>query len=150
MNTNASNLNAMSWPQTHLPDQQGNTTTSSPLDPNESPFSQTSAQSASIPESWQVPLTADWEYGDNLWSGLFPTEAIAAAGVGQEIPMPILSAESYLNQGPSQNDLHTATNNPELPFGTDNIDYAQMYSSSAAQGSNPDPDNWPQGFLGLF
>lgn len=151
MNPNASNLNAMPWPQTqtHLPDQQGNTTNSSPLDPNQSPFSQTSAQSASIPESWQIPLTANWEYGDNLWSGLFPTEAIAAAGTGQEMPMPILDAESFLNQGPSQNDLHTATINPELPFGTDSMDYSQM-PSAATQGSNQDPDHWPQGFLGLF
>lgn len=63
--------------------------------------------------------------------------------------MPILDAESFLNQGPSQNDLHTATINPELPFGTDSMDYSQM-PSAATQGSNQDPDHWPQGFLGLF
>lgn len=148
---NAPNLNAMPWPQTqtHLPDQQGNTTNSSPLDPNQSPFSQTTPQSASIPESWQIPLTANWEYGDSLWSGLFPTEAIAAAGQGQEIPMPILDAESFLSQDLSQNDLQTSTMNPELPFGTDSMDYTQM-PSSARQGPNQEPEYWPQGFLGLF
>lgn len=147
-NNVSTNLNGMPWFQSQLPDQ-GNTTNSSPLDQNQSPFSQTSAKSSTIPESWQVPLTADWEYGDNLWSGLFPTEAIAAAGTAQEVPMPILSAESFLNQPQFQtNDVQSAMN-PELPFGTDSMDYAQQ--PSATQGlPNQDSDFWPQGFLGLF
>lgn len=56
----------------------------------------TRADPTTIPDSWQVPLTADWSYGDNLWSGLFPTEAIAASAQAQEISFPILSAESFL------------------------------------------------------
>ncbi|KAJ5103255.1 hypothetical protein N7532_003784 [Penicillium argentinense] len=126
------------------------TTLSSPQDQHQSPFSASSTNSTQIPESWQVPLTADWSYGDNLWSGLFPTEALVASGTVQDpgLPMPILSAESFLNA--DQANMSQSTGNPDITFGTDNMDYGFAPSTTQDQNPNQEGDLWPNGFLGLF
>ncbi|KAJ5888294.1 hypothetical protein N7495_008335 [Penicillium taxi] len=111
-----------------------------------------------IPESWQVPLTADWQYGDNLWSGLFPTESIATSANGQDISLPILSAESYLHpthtaQHPiginSGNIAHDPT---QLMFGTDTTTFnsAAATAQEQTQVQNQEEFLWANGMLGLF
>lgn len=144
------------------------TTTTSPLDlettNSQSPYSQTSSTNTAphtttttntntIPDSWQVPLTADWSYGDNLWAGLFPTETIAASAQAQHISLPILSAESFLTIPPGE-DGASGSNETELGYGgTSGYDFA---SGTSAQGMNSwDGEQggeslWPNGVLGLF
>lgn len=144
--------------QTH----QKPTNTSFPVDQNnpqsQSPFSQTShntrTPTTTIPDSWQVPLTASWSYGDNLWAGLFPTEAIAASAQEQHLSFPILSAEAFLTIPP---DADNTSTEPELTYAGGQGPSMAGYDFSAgagAQGSSRDADQgeslWPNGVLGLF
>lgn len=141
-------------PSWHLP-QNHSATTPSPLDNMQTPFSQNSSTATGtgnmIPDSWQVPLTADWEFGDNLWAGLFPTEAIAASAQGQEMSLPILSAESFLDV-PSGAETSTDPE-PGPGYGAENTGY-NFASGPAAQEQNQDSTqadlSWPNGVLGLF
>lgn len=107
-----------------------------------------------IPSSWQVPLTADWEFGDNPWAGLFPSEAIAASAHAPQMSFPILSAESFLTV-PQETEYGGSNAGPGLAFGSDttmpynNFSAAGVTQDSPAQGEG-DQLYWPNGFLGLF
>lgn len=145
--------------QPHIQD----TNTSAPHNPDNthshSPYSQTSSTINTIPDSWQVPLTADWTYGDNLWAGLFPTETIAASAQAQDISLPILSAESFLTVPPgidNTSNSNSHSNEPELGYGgTGGYTFSAGTGMSSVQGTSRDGDqagesHWPNGFLGLF
>ena len=87
--------------------------TPSPLDSNHSSSSQYHVSTGAndmIPESWQIPLTADWQFGDDLWAGLLPLETGADPGQSQESALPIHSATSFLNglpdSGAPDDDIH--------------------------------------------
>ncbi|KAJ5709345.1 hypothetical protein N7493_010679 [Penicillium malachiteum] len=107
-NLNGPSLNAMTdfatYPSWQLSEDQ--TRTSSPHDNIQSPYSATSSGAGNpmFPDSWQVPLTADWQYGDELWAGLFRGDNI------QSSSMPILNAESFLN-GPYPSQQEPGLNN---------------------------------------
>lgn len=120
-------------------------TTTSPLENTQSPYSATSSNgpgpgaATMFPDSWQVPLTADWQFGDDLWAGLFRTETGSFAP--QNTSMPILNAESFLN-GPnvpgseSQNiPMNGNTGNSYLGYGTQTMGYNFM-PTAPAQGQD--------------
>ncbi|KAJ5735388.1 uncharacterized protein N7483_000513 [Penicillium malachiteum] len=120
------NLNTMSdyastgttFPSWQL--REDHTQTSSPHDNIQSPFSATSsgAGNTMFPDSWQVPLTADWQFGDELaWAGLFRGENLQAP------LMPILNAESFLN-GPFASQPESGLDNETAqPGGNDGNGY---------------------------
>lgn len=104
-----------------------------------------------IPDSWQVPLTADWEFGDNFWAGLFPAEAIAASAQAQEMSFPILSAESFLTVPPGTESTSTESIPEDMEYefsssGT-NTATAQDVGQDTGQAGE---SLWPNGVLGLF
>ncbi|EPS30250.1 hypothetical protein PDE_05201 [Penicillium oxalicum 114-2] len=76
-----------------------NTTNSPTVDNQQSPLSSNSGTpgTAMFPASWEVPLTADWQFGDDFWSGLFPNETVAASAQTGGGDIPILSAESFFD-----------------------------------------------------
>ena len=129
------------------------TTESSPLDSTQSPFSPTSttAGTTMFPASWQVPLTADWQFGDNIWSGLFPNESIAASAQAENIQLPILSAESFLDVPADVEPGSGATDSGYTGAG---MGYNSYMPPRSAQDQGPGQDMaetiWPNGFLGLF
>lgn len=149
--------NIPSWqiPQDHA----HNTTnpTTSPLDntqsDTQSPYSQPSSNNTNIPDSWQVPLTADWSYGDNLWAGLFPTESIAASAQAPDTSLPILSAESFLTIPPEADNNNTSTE-PELGYagGGTGYDFSAGTGAQGTAGREAEQGEslWPNGVLGLF
>ncbi|KAJ6136291.1 hypothetical protein N7512_001451 [Penicillium capsulatum] len=155
-------------PTWQLPqDQQYSTTQSSPLDTTQSPYSQSSSTGTNtmIPDSWQVPLTADWQFGDELWSGLFPSEAMAASAQTQPVSFPILSAESYLNYPGSAPDpsIPTTADSGGMGYTPQSMgyDYAPsmlqdpnlMHQNQTQPQSQPqaqNQDSWPEGFMSLF
>ncbi|KAJ5669074.1 hypothetical protein N7462_010144 [Penicillium macrosclerotiorum] len=130
--------------------QDARTHAASSLDNTQSPFSQNSGSTPTgtmFPDSWQVPLTADWHFGDNLWAGLIPSESIAASASQPNVSLPILNAESFL----------------EVPAGTGNDPQPSYppaeveYGNSFVPGPGPQDQSqdsaesiWPNGFLGLF
>ena len=133
--------------------------TASPLENIQSPQSQNSSTGTNtmIPESWQVPLTADWQYGDDLWSGLFPTDPAQAPNV----PMPILSAESFLG-APSNIEAtsHSAHNADPTGLGligtqvmgNNFLPNSQHQRQGQSQSQDPTQSAepvFPNGFLGL-
>ncbi|KAJ5212336.1 uncharacterized protein N7498_003982 [Penicillium cinerascens] len=151
LDLNGASASDMGLPSWQLA-QDHSATTSSPLDNVRSPYSQDSSTSTvtgnMIPESWQVPLTADWEFGDNLWSGLFPSESIAASARAPDMYFPILSAESFLSMPPgTEPDAEIERNFATAGAGN-------PYNFTAGQDPNQDPSqaesSWPNGFLGLF
>lgn len=151
LDLNGASASDMGLPSWQLA-QDHSATTSSPLDNIRSPYSQDSSTSTAtgnmIPESWQVPLTADWEFGDNLWSGLFPSESIAASAQAPDMYFPILSAESFLNMPPgTEPDAGIECNSATAGAGN-------PYNFTSGQDPNQDPSqaesSWPNGFLGLF
>lgn len=152
---NASDMGLPSWQlaQDHT---QPHTTNSSPMDNTQSPFSQSSTSTSSnmIPESWQVPLTADWEFGDNPWTGLFPTESIAASAQAPNIHFPILSAESFLDMPGTEHDVNmgynAATGGVENPYNFTAGPGTQDPNQGPYQGQSQAESTWPNGFLGLF
>lgn len=128
------------------------TTTTSPQ--SNTLYSNNSATSTStIPEFWQIPLTAEWELGNNMWAGLFPTVYDLAQQMNQSIPtpetassMPILSAESFLQGAPATNTSAGAG------FSAEDLGY---YNSFAPPSMSPSEAQaaeqaWPSGFLGLY
>ncbi|KAJ5174971.1 uncharacterized protein N7482_000848 [Penicillium canariense] len=122
---------------------------SSPLDNTQSPFSNNSTTPGAnmFPASWQVPLTADWQFGDNLWSGLFPNESITASSAqSQNIQFPILSADSFLNVPVD------AEQDPSSGFTGTDMGYNNYAPPRTAQEQGQDTAEaiWPNGFLGLF
>lgn len=130
------------------------TTESSPLDSTQSPFSTSSTTPGTtmFPASWQVPLTADWQFGDNIWSGLFPNESIAASAQAENIQLPILSAESFLNvPADVEADSGTMDNGYAGAAGMGYNSYIPP-PSVQEQGLGQDTAEtiWPNGFLGLF
>jgi hypothetical protein len=152
LDLNGANTGDMGIPSWQLA-QDHSATTSSPLN-TQSPYSQdstTSTATGMIPESWQVPLTADWEFGDNLWAGLFPAESIAASAQAPNMSFPILSADSFLNMPPGTE--HNADMAYNTATGAEN-----PYNYTPGQGTTQDPNqdpaqaesSWPNGFLGLF
>lgn len=125
----------------------------SPFSNAQSPFSQDSNNGQQtvpmIPESWQVPLTADWQFGDNPWAALFPN--VAASAYGEEISMPILSAESFL-QGPTIPEEEVVPGPGNLAFGSDTMAYTSAppnQGQAGAQDGQYDPGYLPNGYLGL-
>ncbi|OKP14788.1 Activator of stress genes 1 [Penicillium subrubescens] len=134
---------------------QAHTTESSPLDSTQSPFSTSSTTPGNtmFPASWQVPLTADWQFGDNVWSGLFPSEAIASSAQAENIQLPILSAESFLNV-PAEADPSTAETGYTGPGSGMNMGYNNYMPPRSGQDAGMAQDTaemiWPNGFLGLF
>lgn len=140
--------------------------TASPHGNTQSPYSQVSSNGAGtmIPESWQVPLTADWQFGENLWAGLFRTETLG--NPMQQTSMPILNAESFLN-GPLDPEAvnNNVGNDPTdfLSYGTQTMGYnfippePQDQGPGQGQYQNPnqaDPDlaqsGFSNGFIGMF
>jgi hypothetical protein len=111
--------------------QMGQTPSPLEMENMQSPFSHSSSAATTttgpaIPEFWQIPLTADWEFGSNLWAGLFPAEYDFREGpepaaelnqsphdpyfhqyqqhqhhdpAASSSSMPILSAQSFLTDG---------------------------------------------------
>jgi hypothetical protein len=129
------------------------TNETSPLDSTQSPFSTSSTTPGTtlFPASWQVPLTADWQFGDNIWSGLFPNETIAASAQAENIQLPILSAESFLNV-PAETEADpsvTGTGYTGTGMGYNNYMPPRPVQD---QGLGQDTAEmiWPNGFLGLF
>ena len=110
-----SNNSFPSWPPAQSEDQ-----TQSPLN-TQSPYSATSGPTpGAFPDSWQVPLTADWQFGDDLWSGLFRAENM---GTSQQVSsLPILNAESFLNR-PADSEPEEATSGPGNGVGNDHSAY---------------------------
>ncbi|KAJ5307625.1 hypothetical protein N7476_008281 [Penicillium atrosanguineum] len=152
---NASDMGLPSW-QLAQDHSQSHTANSSPMDNIHSPFSQSSTSTPGnmIPESWQVPLTADWEFGDNIWAGLFPTESIAASAQATDMHFPVLSAESFLDMPGTEQDANmgynAATGGVENPYNfTAGFD-AQDPNQDPYQGQSQAESTWPNGFLGLF
>lgn len=165
--TGFSTPNIPSWQlsQDHYP-----TSQSSPLDPTLSPFSQNSSGiGPTIPESWQVPLTADWQLGDELWAGLFPSEQLGASAPTQDASLPILSAESYLNLpgGGAGPPVTTPANPSVIGYPVEHAGY--YFAPSMPQGpnmmhpgqpqpqhqnpnpnSNQDQGSWPEGFVSFL
>ncbi|OOQ83278.1 hypothetical protein PEBR_35276 [Penicillium brasilianum] len=129
------------------------TTESSPLDSTHSPFSTNSATPGTtmFPASWQVPLRADRQFGDNIWSGIFPNETIATSAQAENVQLPILSAESFLNT-PTETDLDVTA--AETAYTGAGMEYNNSMPSRAAQdqrmGQNPAEMIWPAGFLEMF
>lgn len=111
-----SNNSFPSWP----PAQPEEQTQASPLN-TQSPYSATSGPTpGAFPDSWQVPLTADWQFGDDLWSGLFRAENM---GTSQQVSsLPILNAESFLNR-PADSEPEEPTSRPENGTGNDHSGY---------------------------
>ncbi|KAJ5602010.1 hypothetical protein N7510_011544 [Penicillium lagena] len=117
--------------------QMGQTPSSLEMENMQSPFSHNSSAATTstgpaFPEFWQIPLTADWEFGNNPWAGLFP-----AANDYPEVPEP--AAE--LNQ--SQHDPHyhyyqqQQHHNPAAPSSSLPILSAESFLTD---GSTADPD----------
>lgn len=129
------------------------TTDSSPLESTQSPFSTSSTTPGTtmFPASWQVPLTADWQFGDNFWSGLFPTETIAASAQAENVQLPTLSAESFLNV-PAETELDMSA--AETGHTGVGMGYNNYMPPRAVQDQGMGQDTaemiWPDGFLGLF
>lgn len=128
--------------------------TSSPLDSTYSPFSQYSRSTTSgigtgnmFPESWQVPLTADWQFGDDPWACLFPSETIPQ---GQEIPLPFLSTESFPNVPPDRDAATTSVNvGAQYPRYTFTPTPSQGQDQSHSQGQDPSESTWSSVFPGF-
>ncbi|OOQ86706.1 putative C6 transcription factor [Penicillium brasilianum] len=129
------------------------TTESPPLESTQSPFSTSSTTpgTTTFPASWQVPLTADWQFGDNIWSGLFPNETIAASAMAENVQLPILSAESFLDV-PPETELDMSAS--EMGYTGVGMGYNNYMPPRTAQdqraGQDPAEMSWPNGFLGLF
>jgi hypothetical protein len=141
------------WPVGQDTTTAAHTTESSPLDSTQSPFSTSSTTPGTtmFPASWQVPLTADWQFGDNIWSGLFPNEAIAASAQTENIQLPILSAESFLNV-PAEVEMDPST--AETGCTGSGMGYNNYMPPRSGQDQGMGQDTaemiWPNGFLGLF
>lgn len=162
--TGFSTPNIPSW---QLPQDHYSNTQSSPLDAAQSPYSQSSSmgESTVIPESWQVPLGTDWQFGDELWAGLFPSEQLAASAQTEDITLPILSAESYLNfPGSGAGPPLTTTVNPSgMGYPAEHMAYNyvpaipqnpnmmhQSHMQPQPHTQNPDHNSWPEGFGSYF
>lgn len=156
LDLNGASASDMGLPSWQLAQDHTHTTQSSPMDDTQSPFSQssTSTPGNTIPESWQVPLTADWEFGDNPWTGLFPTESIAASAQAPNLHFPVLSAESFLNMPGAEQDAimgyNAATGGLENPYNFTAGLGSQEPEQGPYQGSSHTESTWPNGFLGLF
>ncbi|KAJ5919795.1 hypothetical protein N7454_009630 [Penicillium verhagenii] len=150
---------ANNYPSWQLAEDHTSATTTSPLDSIQSPYSQVSSHSAGtmIPESWQVPLTADWQFGENLWAGLFRSETLGNSM--QNPAMPVLNAESFLNNGgppdPGQNHQNFG-NDPTgfMDYGSQNMGYGSMpmapQGQRQGQEQDQNPNNPQSGFPNRF
>ncbi|KAF3387590.1 hypothetical protein F1880_000621 [Penicillium rolfsii] len=143
------------WPLAQDTTSGVHTAESSPLDSTQSPFSTSSATPGTtmFPASWQVPLTADWQFGDNIWPGFLPSEAMTASAQAENIQFPILSAQSFLNVPPeAEMDLSAAeTGHTASGPGMGYNNYMPPRSGQdAGMGQDPAEMIWPNGFLGLF
>jgi hypothetical protein len=102
-----------------------------------------------IPDFFQVPMSGEWDYGGNMFPGLFPAEysfppphPVQADGYP---PMPILSAESFMNGAPAV-DGHAAQ-----AAGLDAQNLGYGYVPEGQEDVNQGSDSvWSNGFLGLF
>jgi hypothetical protein len=156
LDLNGASTSDMGLPSWQLAQDHTHTTHSSPMDNTQSPMSQssTSTPGITIPESWQVPLTADWEFGDNPWTGLFPTESIAASAQAPNLNFPVLSAESFLNMPDAEQyanmGYNAATGGVENPYNFPAGPGTQEPEPGSNQGSSQTESTWPNGFLGLF
>lgn len=134
-----------------------------PFEPSQPTSSKTNNTDTSpvFPDAWQVPLGADWQFGDELLSGFFPAEEIAASARAEHISFPILSAESFLNAPSADPNAALAPNPSGLDASTAaNIDYnfapamPQHLTQNQFQSYNHQPnqrnqEHWREGFLGL-
>ncbi|KAJ6021778.1 hypothetical protein N7540_007282 [Penicillium herquei] len=144
------------------------TQTSSPHDNIQSPYSATSsgAGNTMFPDSWQVPLTADWQFGDELaWAGLFRRENPQASS------MPILNAESFLNgpfasqpepgldngtAQPGGNDVNSYLGFASQPLGYNFMPGAPPQEGQAQDGNqegqemDPTQAMFSNAFMGMF
>ncbi|KAJ5765447.1 hypothetical protein N7520_005006 [Penicillium odoratum] len=151
--------------------------TASPLDTTQSPYSQASSNGTGtlIPESWQVPLTADWQFGENLWAGLIRNEIGDSI---QQTSLPILNSDSFLNgpnametqthsQSQSQTQSQNFANDPSfyMNYGAQSMGYNFIPPQQGPgpgqapyqdQGQNPNQDmdhtqsHFSNGFMGMF
>ncbi|KAJ5524330.1 hypothetical protein N7494_010980 [Penicillium frequentans] len=159
---------ANNYPSWQLRQDHTASTATSPHENIQSPYSQVSSNGTGtmIPESWQVPLTADWQFGENLWAGLFRSESIGSSM--QQPSMPILNADSFLN-GPL--DPEAVNNNFEndptgfMGYGTQTMGYnfmpTELQDQSQSQGhghypnqnqgdQDPAQSGFSNGFMGMF
>lgn len=159
---------ANNYPSWQLGQDHAASTATSPHENMQSPYSQVSSNGAGtmIPESWQVPLTADWQFGENLWAGLFRSESIGNSM--QQPSMPILNSDSFLN---GLSDPEAVNNNFEndptgfMGYGTQTMGYnfmptePQDQSQSQGHGQYPNQNQGDQdpaqsgfsnGFMGMF
>ncbi|KAF7716833.1 Fungal specific transcription factor [Penicillium ucsense] len=106
-----------------------NTTNSPTFDNSQSPFSSNSGTpgTATFPASWEVPLTADWQFGDQFWSGLFPNESLAASSQTNHVDIPILSAESFLDM---PREAVAGSTDPTMGYPDPQMAYGNVYMPS--------------------
>ena len=159
---------AKNYPSWQLGQDHTASTTTSPHENIQSPYSQVSSNGAGamIPESWQVPLTADWQFGENLWAGLFRNETLGNSM--QQTSMPILNADSFLN-GPMDPEAvnNNYGNDPTgfVGYGTQTMGYSFMPPEPQDQGQgqghgqyqnqnqgdqDPAQSGFSNGFMGMF
>lgn len=139
LNNMRANMN--SYPSWQLAEDHSRSTTS-PMDNTQSPYSVASSggpgpgpgPTTMFPDSWQVPLTADWQFGEELWAGLFRTDT-SGSSAPQNNSMPILNAESFLN-GPDTTETESHNQNQNQNFsvnGNDNGDGSASYLGYGTQ-----------------
>lgn len=160
--------------------QMGQTPSPLEMENMQSPFSHnssagTTTTGSAIPEFWQIPLTADWEFGNNFWAGLFPAEydfpagPEPAAGPNQTRPdlyynhypqhqqhdqaassssMPILNAESFLTGGPPADPGAGSGSGARHNFGDDDsfgIEYMRYAFGATSQEDQDQSPDLEQG-----
>jgi hypothetical protein len=109
------------------------------------------SSSNAVPEFFQMPMAGDWDYGSNLFAGLFPTEYSfppphpdGPQSTDAYPSMPILSAESFIHGAPAV-EGHAQSGGVDAT----GLGYGYMPQGQEDPNQGADPV-WPNGFLGLF
>ncbi|KAJ5649474.1 uncharacterized protein N7484_003197 [Penicillium longicatenatum] len=140
------------YPSWQLAQDHAASTAPSPHDNTQSPYSQVNSNGTGtmIPESWQVPLTADWRFGENLWAGLFRGNSM------QQTSLPILDKDSFLN-GPMDPEAMMNNNFGNdltgfMGYGTQTMGYNFMPPEPQDQDQDPNQSQsgFSNNFMGMF
>ncbi|KAJ5551473.1 hypothetical protein N7535_000578 [Penicillium sp. DV-2018c] len=109
--------------------------------------------SNAVPELFQMPMAGDWDYGSNIFAGLFQTEygfpppqshPDGSQPADVYPSMPVLSAESFIHGAPAV-EGHVQSSG----FDATGLGYEYMPQGQEDSNQGADPV-WPNGFLGLF